>query len=68
MRDMSEMILLDYLLAQSDRLTGGNISDYSFTYYRDGDKVKSSIMARDAFVAERTPGRRWIVLTPSALG
>lgn len=41
MRDMSEMILLDYLLAQSDRLTGGNISDYSFTYYRDGDKVKS---------------------------
>src|ERR1044071_2135876 len=41
MRDMSEMILLDYLLAQSDRLTGGNISDYNFTYYRDGDKVKS---------------------------
>src|SRR6266403_4856054 len=41
MRDMSEMILLDYLMAQSDRLTGGNISDYSFTYYRDGDKVKS---------------------------
>jgi hypothetical protein len=41
MRDMTEMILLDYLLAQSDRLTGGNISDYSFTYYRDGDKVKS---------------------------
>jgi peptidoglycan hydrolase-like protein with peptidoglycan-binding domain len=41
MRDMSEMILLDYLLAQSDRLSGGNISDYSFTYYRDGDKVKS---------------------------
>src|ERR1041384_5820707 len=42
MRDMSEMILLDYLLAQSDRLTGGNISDYSFTYYRDGNKVKST--------------------------
>lgn len=41
MRDMSEMILLDYLLAQSDRLTGGNISDYPFIYYRDGDKVKS---------------------------
>ena len=40
MRDMSEMILLDYLLAQSDRLSGGNISDYSFTYYRDGNKVK----------------------------
>jgi hypothetical protein len=41
MRDMSEMILLDYLLAQSDRLSGGNISDYSFTCYRDGEKVKS---------------------------
>jgi len=41
MRDMSEMILLDYLLAQSDRLTGGNISDYSFTYYLDNGKVKS---------------------------
>jgi hypothetical protein len=41
MRDMSEMILLDYLLAQSDRLTGGNISDYTFVYYLDGGKVKS---------------------------
>jgi len=41
MRDMSELILLDYLLAQSDRLSGGNISDYSYTYYRDDDKVKS---------------------------
>jgi hypothetical protein len=41
MRDMSEMILLDYLLAQSDRLTGGNISNYSFTYYRENGKVKS---------------------------
>ena len=42
MRDMSEMILLDYLLAQSDRLTGGNISDYRFVYYLDGGKVKST--------------------------
>ena len=41
MRDMSEMILIDYLLAQSDRLTGGNISNYSFAYYVDGKKVKS---------------------------
>ena len=41
MRDMSELLLLDYLLAQSDRLTGGNISDYSFAYYLDGGKVKS---------------------------
>jgi len=52
MRDMSEMILLDYLLAQSDRLTGGNISDYSFTYYRDGDKVKSVKTSK----ANRCPG------------
>ncbi|MEA3212953.1 MAG: hypothetical protein QOE70_6010 [Chthoniobacter sp.] len=42
MRDMSELILLDYLLAQSDRLTGGNISNYSFAYYLDGGKVKST--------------------------
>lgn len=41
MRDMSEMILLDYLLVQSDRLTGGNISNYRSIYFRDGDKVKS---------------------------
>ncbi len=42
MRDMSELILLDYLLAQSDRLTGGNISDYPFAYYLEGGKVKST--------------------------
>src|ERR1043166_1203327 len=41
MRDLSEMILLDYLLAQSDRLTGGNISDYPFAYYLEDGKVKS---------------------------
>ena len=42
MRDMSEMILLSLsasAVGPSER--GGNISDYSFTYYRDGDKVKS---------------------------
>jgi len=42
MRDMSEMILLDYLLAQSDRLTGGNISDYNFIYYIEGGNVKDA--------------------------
>ncbi len=42
MRDMSELILLDYLLAQSDRLTGGNISDYPFAYYLEGGEVKST--------------------------
>jgi hypothetical protein len=40
MRDMSEMILIDYLMAQSDRLTGGNISDYNFIYFIDGGHVK----------------------------
>jgi hypothetical protein len=39
MRDMSEMILLDYLMAQSDRLTGGNISDYSTIYYQDQGQI-----------------------------
>src|ERR1700693_3616482 len=42
MRDMSELILLDYLLAQSDRLTGGNISDYNFIYYIEGGNVKDA--------------------------
>jgi hypothetical protein len=54
MRDMSEMILLDYLMAQSDRLTGGNISDYPTIYYQDqgqishtrkADKVPQGAMA-----------------------
>jgi hypothetical protein len=39
MRDMSEMILLDYLMAQSDRLTGGNISDYPTIYYQDQGQI-----------------------------
>jgi len=39
-RDMSEMILLDYLMAQSDRLTGGNISDLPTIYYLDQAKIK----------------------------
>jgi hypothetical protein len=41
MRDMSEMILIDYLMSQSDRLTGGNISDYNFTYYIEGKDIKA---------------------------
>jgi hypothetical protein len=47
MRDMSELILLDYLLGQSDRLTGGNISDYNTIYYLDGNHVKSSRKQED---------------------
>jgi hypothetical protein len=39
---MSELILLDFLLAQSDRLTGGNISDYNVVYYLQDNQVKHS--------------------------
>jgi hypothetical protein len=55
MRDMSELILLDYLLAQSDRLTGGNISDYSFAYYLDGGKVKSTKASKAADIPAGAP-------------
>ena len=47
MRDMSEMILLDYLMAQSDRLTGGNISDYATIYYQDQGQIKNTRKADD---------------------
>ncbi len=55
MRDMSELILLDYLLSQSDRLTGGNISDYSFTYYLDGGKVKSTKASKTSDIPPGAP-------------
>jgi hypothetical protein len=55
MRDMSELILLDYLLAQSDRLTGGNISDYSFAYYLDGGKVKSTKASKASEIPPGAP-------------
>lgn len=55
MRDMSELILLDYLLAQSDRLTGGNISDYSFAYYLDGGKVKSTKASKTSEIPPGAP-------------
>ena len=47
MRDMGEMILLDYLLAQSDRLTGGNIADFQTFYYVDEGKIRNSRHAED---------------------
>ncbi len=47
MRDMSEMILLDYLMAQSDRLTGGNISDYATIYYQDQGQIKNTRKAEN---------------------
>lgn len=55
MRDMSEMILLDYLLAQSDRLTGGNISNYSFVYYLEDGEVKSSRASKASDIPADTP-------------
>ena len=55
MRDMSELILLDYLLAQSDRLTGGNISNYSFAYYLDGGKVKSTKASKASDIPAGAP-------------
>lgn len=55
MRDMSELILLDYLLAQSDRLTGGNISDYSFAYYLDGGKVKATKASKASGIPPGAP-------------
>jgi hypothetical protein len=42
MRDMSDMILIDYLMSQSDRLSGGNIADYNFVYVIDGNHVKEA--------------------------
>jgi hypothetical protein len=42
MRDMSDMILIDYLLAQSDRLSGGNMSDAAFACSIDSGHVKES--------------------------
>ena len=41
MRDMSEMILIDYLLSQSDRLSGGNMSDTAFAYSINGGHVQA---------------------------
>ncbi len=55
MRDMSEMILLDYLLAQSDRLTGGNISDYRFVYFLDDGNVKSRKASKASDVPNGVP-------------
>ena len=48
MRDMSEMIVLDYLMAQSDRLSGGNIADYNFVYLIDGNHVKEERLPKNA--------------------
>jgi hypothetical protein len=51
MRDMSEMILLDYLMAQSDRFSGGNISDYDFVYAIEGDHITETRQSKNATAA-----------------
>lgn len=49
MRDMSELILLDYLMAQSDRLSGGNINSYDFAYdLMEGGGVNSAKASKAA--------------------
>jgi len=48
MRDVSEMILLDYLMAQSDRFSGGNIADYNFVYAIEGDHITETRQSKHA--------------------
>ncbi len=41
MRDMSEMLLIDALMQQNDRTSGGNIAASTEVVYQDGTKYKS---------------------------
>jgi hypothetical protein len=41
MRDMSEMILIDTLMQQNDRTSGGNIQASTEVIYRDGSEYKT---------------------------
>ncbi len=47
-RDLGEMILLDELMTQSDRLTGGNISDRPVVYYQMDGGIKTAKKTADA--------------------
>jgi hypothetical protein len=47
MRDMSEMILIDTLMRQSDRTSGGNISASAEVIYRDGTDYKTRKSAKN---------------------
>ncbi len=42
MRDMGEMILIDTLMQQNDRTSGGNIQASTEVIYRDGSEYKTS--------------------------
>jgi hypothetical protein len=52
MRDMSEMILLDFLMSQSDRLSGGNISDFNYLYKMEAGHVTAQRQSKKADNAE----------------
>ena len=44
MRDMADMILLDYLLSQSDRLSGGNMNDRTVVYtFKDAHLIETML-------------------------
>ena len=46
MRDMSEMVLIDTLMRQGDRTSGGNISASAEVIYRDGTDYKTRKSAK----------------------
>jgi hypothetical protein len=47
MRDMSEMLLLDTLMQQNDRTSGGNIAASTQVVYRDGTDYKTDKSDKD---------------------
>jgi hypothetical protein len=47
MRDMSEMILIDTLMQQNDRFSGGNIDASTEVIYRDGSEFKTDKSGKD---------------------
>ena len=63
---------LNGLLARSARCDGTNAAVFKperLSNVRDRTFLTYRLNAvRDAFVAERTPGRKWIRLAPSSLG
>ena len=47
MRDMSELLLIDSLMQQNDRTSGGNIDDSTEVIYRDGTEYKTDKTAKN---------------------
>ncbi len=66
MRDMSEMIVLDYLMAQSDRLSGGNISDYKYIYEMNGGHITTRPAKNDTTEPQGVVIRRLILVDNDA--